>query len=106
MNYSAKYRIKMNRNSTKINIFLTLLLEANLIIKEAESKDVNKVSRLESLGFRQVKQVVEVRPLLEKANLSKEQIELVNYYKREYPFQKFITEKQVKTICHKYNLVC
>jgi hypothetical protein len=83
-----------------------LLLEATAVIKEAESKDTQKVSRLEALGFKQTKQVIELKPLLQQAELSKEQIELVSYYKREYPFNKFITEEQVKTICHKYNLVC
>lgn len=83
-----------------------LLAEANSIIQEASSKNANKVSRLQSLGFSRVKEVEEIVPLLKKAELSKEQVELVNYYKREYPFNKFITEEQVKEICHKYNLVC
>ena len=83
-----------------------LVNEANSILKEAESKDANKVSRLEALGFKQAGQVVELKPLLQKANLSKEQLELLAYYQREYPLNKFITEEQVKTICHKYNLVC
>jgi len=83
-----------------------LLDEANIIIKEAASKDVVKVSRLESLGFKQAAQVTEIKPLLEKAALSKEQVDLINYYKHNYPFNKFITEDQVQTICHKYNLVC
>lgn len=83
-----------------------LLDEANIIIKEAASKDVVKVSRLQSLGFKQAAQVTEIKPLLDKAELSKEQVELINYYKRNYPFNKFITENQVQIICHKYNLVC
>ncbi len=82
-----------------------LLEEANKIISEAGTKDVQKVSRLESLGFKQASQVVELKPLIQKAELSKEQINLVAYYKREYSLNKFITEEQVKTICHKYNLV-
>jgi len=83
-----------------------LLIEANNIIKEAESKDINKVKRLESLGFTKTSQVVEIQPLMQKAELSKEQVELLNYYKREYPLNKFITEEQVQAICYKYNLVC
>lgn len=83
-----------------------LLIEANSIIKEAETKDVDKVERLEKLGFKQVAQVTQIKPLLEKAKLSKEQTELVAYYSFNYPNNKFITEEQVKTICHKYNLVC
>lgn len=83
-----------------------LLEEANGILKKAEKADAVKVSRLESLGFKQASQIAEIKPLLQQAELSKEQIELVSYYKRNYPFNKFITENQVKTICHKYNLVC
>lgn len=83
-----------------------LLEECNETLKEAAKKDTDKVLRLEKLGFKQSSQVIETKPLLEKADLSKEQIDLVNYYKREYPLNKFITEEQVKNICYKYNLVC
>jgi len=83
-----------------------LLEEAISIITEASTKNVDKVNRLELLGFKQANQVTELKPLMQKAALSKEQIELINYYKREYPFNKFIDEEGVKTICHKYNLVC
>lgn len=83
-----------------------LLEEAQAIINKGSTKNVNKVNRLESLGFKQANEVSELKPLLHQVKLSKEQIEFVNYYKREYPFNKFITEEQVKAICHKYNLVC
>lgn len=83
-----------------------LLEEAKSIIQEAATKDVDKVSRLEKLGFKQVNQVTQLKPLLQKAELSKEQVELLKYYRQEYPFNKFITEEQVRIICHKYNLVC
>lgn len=83
-----------------------LLKSAKEIIDEAATKDVVKVSRLESLGFKQAAQVSELKPLIQKAELSKEQIDLVKYYQRNYPLNKFITEDQVKEICHKYNLVC
>jgi len=83
-----------------------LLVQANEIIKEAESKDVNKVNRLQSLGFTNVQQVTEIKPIIEKSQLSKEQIRLIQDYKVRYPNNKFITEEQVKEICYKYNLVC
>ena len=83
-----------------------LLQESASIIAEAATKDTTKINRLEALGFKQAGQVTELRPLLQKAELSKEQVELVNYYKRNYQFNKFITEEQVKAICYKYNLVC
>ncbi len=83
-----------------------LLEQAKSIITEAATKDVDKVNRLEGLGFKQAAQVTEIKPLIEKAKLSKEQIELVNCYSIKYPNNKFITGQQVKAICYKYNLVC
>lgn len=106
-NYTKKYpnEVVIIHNEFE-NAADKLLIEANNIIKEAESKDINKVKRLESLGFTKTSQVVEIQPLMQKAELSKEQVELLNYYKREYPLNKFITEEQVRAICYKYNLVC
>lgn len=83
-----------------------LVIEAQSIINESLKKDISKISRLESLGFKQVAQVIELKPLQQKANLSKEQLESLAYYQREYPLNKFITEEQVKIICYNYNLVC
>jgi hypothetical protein len=83
-----------------------LLQEAKVIIDNASTKNATKVRRLESLGFKQASDVSELKPLLQKAEISKEQIEFVNYYRIHYPLNKFITENQVKAICHKWNLVC
>lgn len=83
-----------------------LLKEAQSTIPEISTKDVSKVNRLEALGFKQAGQVTELKPLIQKAELSKDQLELVKYYQREYPLNRFITEEQVKAICHKWNLVC
>lgn len=82
-----------------------LLLEAQKILKDCSKKDVDKAGRLEKLGFNQVPQVVELKEEKRKAELSKEQIELIQYYKRNYPLNKFITENQVEEICKKWNLV-
>lgn len=83
-----------------------LVEQANEIIKEAKKQDINKVNRLKALGFNNSNQVRDIEPLIQQEKLSKEQLELVQYYKKEYPLNKFITEPQVKEICHKYNLVC
>lgn len=82
-----------------------ILEEANQILKESEQKDFQKVDRLKALGFVKCNQVTELDPLKEKINLSKEQIESVNYYKVQYPFNKFITTEQVEQICKKYGLL-
>lgn len=83
-----------------------LLKECKEILQKADNINTDKTKRLENLGFKQAKEVLEVKPLIQKAVLSKDQIDLINYYKINYPFNKFITEDQVKEICHKYNLVC
>ncbi len=83
-----------------------LVAEANSILKKHESLDKDKVARLIYLGFKKAQQVEEGYKAIEEIKMSEEQINLLNYYKREYPLNKFITEAQVKTICHKYNLVC
>lgn len=36
---------------------------------------------------------------------SKKQAEIIEYYKTFYPFQKFITEKELDRICEKYGLI-
>lgn len=82
-----------------------LLEEANNIINSLPTVNESKINILKSLGFRQVKEVQESSQVSKKANLSQVQINLVNYYNNNYPFNKFINEEQVRTICHKYNLV-
>jgi len=83
-----------------------LLESAKEIINSQPKVNVSKIQQLKNLGFKQVQEVEQGNKVLEKTELSKEQIDLVNYYSHNYPFNKFITEEQVKTICHKYNLVC
>lgn len=83
-----------------------LVEQAKSIIAESAKLDIDKVSRLEKLGFKQVAQVTTLKPMIEKSKISEEQIKLVKYYQENYPLNKFITEEQVKEICHKYNLVC
>lgn len=83
-----------------------LVEKAQSIINEAQQRDVTKVNLLKSLGFNQAAEVATLQPLLDKATISKEMVDLIAYYKKHYPFNKFITEEQVQEICHKYYLVC
>jgi len=83
-----------------------LLEEANNIINTQPKVNKSKIERLSKFGFQQVKEVKDSVKILEVTKMSEETINIVNYFKREYPFQKFITEEQVEYICHKYNLVC
>jgi hypothetical protein len=83
-----------------------LLESAYEIINSQPMVNISKIEKLKSFGFNQVKEVEESSKVIETTKLSKEQIELVQYFKQNYPFNKFITEEQVQQICHKYNLVC
>ncbi len=84
----------------------TLLKEAENVLQESKSKDINKGLRLLKLGFKQVGQAVKAKEIETAIVISKADKELVFYYRKNYPLYKFITEEQVKNICHKYNLVC
>lgn len=83
-----------------------ILEEANKILAACNLNDVEKCDRLVSIGFRKVKQVVDVSDAKRKAEQSKDIAELVKYYSFAYPFNKFITEIEVEKICKKYGLVC
>jgi len=83
-----------------------LVKQANEIIDKAKQKDINKIKRLESLGFKQAEEVTEAKPIIKAAELSEGQLQLLKYYQFAYPLNKFITEEQVKEICFKYNLIC
>jgi len=82
-----------------------LLEEANNIINNQPKINESKINRLSKFGFNQVKEVEIGKNIIKASEISKEQIDLITYYKREYPFNKFITEQQVKAICQKYSLV-
>lgn len=64
-----------------------------------------KSSLLKKHGFRMTKEVLEQNKIDKEEALSKSQIEIITYYKQNYPFNKFIFPDQVKAICEKYNLV-
>lgn len=82
------------------------LQQCKNIIEIQPEVNKSKIETLKNLGFKQVKEFIEGSEIISKVELSKEQIELVTHYQQHYPYNKFITEDQVKQICHKYNLVC
>lgn len=83
-----------------------LLVEAKEIVQKAATINKQKTSRLERLGFKRAKEVVETAAIIRDEKAAKENAELVSYFSMRYPNNKFITEYQVREICHKYNLVC
>lgn len=83
-----------------------LAIEAKKKIDKANECNISKIESLKDLGFKQAKEVEDTKDILEDCKLSQEQLSLLAIYQFRYPNNKFITEGQVKTICHKYNLVC
>lgn len=77
-----------------------LLKEVRRIIDSAPSAE--KAERLKKVGFVNVPEVKK----LDEIRITSELASLVEYYQREYPNNKFITEAQVMAICAKYKLVC
>lgn len=93
-----------------------LLKQAESIIASTEvpdySKIENKAERLVSLGFVKSEEVVAAKHYskqrAEKSKLivtTQKQAKLIQYYKQQYPFQKFLTEAELDRICEKYNLI-
>jgi hypothetical protein len=84
-----------------------LLKEATDVLKElnleTESSITQRANRLRSLGFTKSAPVTWVNnsPLIK----TRKQAELIQYYKQNYPFQKFLTEDELDKICKKYNLI-
>lgn len=83
-----------------------LLAESLEVLATCKIEETEKGKRLAKLGFVNVPQVKQATELEEKINTAKQDAELVRYYAREYPFNKFINWKQVTQICEKYGLVC
>lgn len=93
-----------------------LLEQADLLLKElkipTETGIEAKANKLRELGFVNSEIVVQANVLSEKRDTqtkilveTKEQTELIRYYKNTYPFQKFLTEGELNRICEKYGLV-
>jgi len=93
-----------------------LLQQADSLLKElnipTQSGIEKKAERLINLGFVNSEVATKSKSLKESADKIKikivstrEQAELIRYYKQNYPFQKFLTESELERICKKYNLV-
>lgn len=94
-----------------------LLLNANNFLKsiqveQVDDKLINLSDRFTKIGFKNipiVKKVEKIEERNRKQNKQfekiKEQAELIEYYKLNYPLLKFITEDELNKICNKYNLV-
>ena len=82
-----------------------LLAEAEKVIEEVKQYPMEKVSRLEALGFKNTTDTQNTNGIAERLEMSEKDKEFVLKYRREFPLHKFITEEQIEVICKKYNLV-
>lgn len=84
-----------------------LLKEANEILSIHKSKmtDEEKAMKLENLGFINTPIVKQINQSKTQIVKSKSEAELIQNYKLNYPFLKFLTENELNRICQKYNLI-
>lgn len=80
-----------------------LLSEARSIIDNC--KVSTKADRLKNVGFTGIEYVKQNEDNKTVSAKAMEEANLIEYYKRTYPFQKFITEKEMDRICKKYGLI-
>lgn len=64
-----------------------------------------KAERLKKIGFINVDIVKKNEKQKQILIKNREQAELIEYYKQNYPFQKFLTEEELERICKKYKLI-
>jgi len=84
----------------------TAIIEMN---KPSSTKDkiISKAERLKKVGFAAAIPIIEAERLMIQDSVTihtKEEAERIQYYKREYPFNKFLTEGELDRICAKYGL--
>lgn len=86
----------------------------DLLLKEAEeTTDANRVTederahvrKMVKLGFVNAEGVQEASQKMKTAIKNKKAAERILYYKRTYPFLKFLTVDKLNEICEKYNLI-
>src|ERR1017187_2772863 len=82
-----------------------ILNEAKEIINGTSKLFSDKEERLERIGFINTETVVKHKKNKDVLIKNKAQAELIEYYKQNYPFQKFITETELDRICDKYKLI-
>lgn len=84
-----------------------LTTEAERILQEIniDTEESKRLHELKKLGFSNVADVHENYKQIERYNKQKKMKQKIEYYKQEYPFNKFIDEDSVDNICKKYNLI-
>lgn len=81
-----------------------LLIEADRILKKASNKeDVERINKLQTLGFYQFKDAVEMSP--EQVRKIEYLKKLIQTYQIKAPTAKFMTDEAVHELCEKYGLI-
>lgn len=81
------------------------LAEAKQIVAAPATIDTAKIERFQKLGFTSGKPIKDAEEGFNKTHGAFKLIAAIEYFKSHYPFQKFITEKQIEIICKKYGLL-
>lgn len=91
------------------NEFLTagdnLLNQAKEFLQTDQERDINKADLMENFGFYNAKQIKNLKQVKNDVAKNKELFRLINEYRRTYPNNKFISNRDVKRINEKYKLV-
>jgi len=84
-----------------------LLDEAKKILSgiSVEAHVIETTKRLKLFGFINTPIVKKGDEMIQKAEMSKKEAELIEYYSKNYPFLKFLTEAELDRICTKYGLM-
>jgi len=82
-----------------------LLQEAKRIIADPDIKTAVLSERANKLGFGNSKPGRAAMILAEQEREARETSKAIEYFHKHYPFNKFITEKEVLALCQKWNLV-
>lgn len=82
-----------------------LLKEAHYILSSQNHSMVEMSERLKSVGFVNTPTAKKGNDAKHKLVKSRYEAELIEYYKTNYPFMKFLTEAELNRICKKYGLV-
>jgi hypothetical protein len=100
------YQIIMEIHNSYDSSVDKLLAEAKEILANCQTEDIKKGERLSKLGFTNSIKAKQSEEVLRKKAEAENQAKLIDYYKFNYPNQKFITREQVSKINKKYGLVC
>jgi len=83
-----------------------LLKDSQIVAEAAKYFVTDKGERLLKIGFTNSTEGALTKECKQRAEKAQKDAEIVLYYQKHYPFNKFITKEQVNEICNKWGLVC